>query len=54
MLYSGDGKDVECSAMAKSVSRTQSNLACIPVSEGTTEGKQLQEQATEDSCSKGL
>ena len=49
------GKEVECSAMAKSITWPESDWTCISLAEDKTEGKMPKEQAgTEDSCSRGL
>ena len=47
--------EVECYAMAKTITWPESDWACISLAEDKTEGKMPQEQAgTEDSCSRGL
>ncbi len=48
-------KEVDCYAMAKSITWPESDWACISLAEDKTEGKMPQEQAgTEDGCSRGL
>ncbi len=50
-----EGKEVDCYAMAKSITWPESDWACISLAEDKTEGKMPQEQAgTEDGCSRGL
>ncbi len=50
-----EGKEVDCYAMAKSITWPESDWACISLAEDKTEGKMAQEQAgTEDGCSRGL
>ncbi len=50
-----EGKEVDCYAMAKSITWPESDWACISLAEDKTEGKKPQEQAgTEDGCSRGL
>ncbi len=44
-----EGKEVDCYAMAKSITWPESDWACISLAEDKTEGKMPQEQAgTED------
>ncbi len=50
-----EGKEVDCYAMAKSITWPESDWACISLAKDKTEGKMPQEQAgTEDGCSRGL
>ncbi len=50
-----EGKEVDCYAMAKSITWPESDWACISLAEDKTEGKMPQEQAgTEDGSSRGL
>ncbi len=50
-----EGKEVDCYAMAKSITWPESDWACISLAEDKTEGKMPQEQAgNEDGCSRGL
>ncbi len=50
-----EGKEVDCYAMAKSITWPESDWACISLAEDKTEGKMPQEQAgTETGCSRGL
>ncbi len=50
-----EGKELDCYAMAKSITWPESDWACISLAEDKTEGKMPQEQAgTEDGCSRGL
>ncbi len=48
-------EEVDCYAMAKSITWPESDWACISLAKDKTEGKMPQEQAgTEDGCGRGL